>query len=267
MRLSKLIAAIVLLCAFASAQNAVTASQVNIPLTPILTPITSANLSVVGGSPGNATYYYWIVTQFLLGPSQPVLMGVVNNAPNTLGASNYVAIVPQFTAAALTADVLRTTSPIAPTGTCNCAVTTGATSSSTIKDTSNSLGGYTVLAAVSPASYQMSLTNQVEAAGITHLILQQGNTTVADLSIASTTYFPGVPSGNCINTSTTAELAINQSNGNVYYCNATPGNIGTWAQIASAVGSAAFSEITGGVNTAALLIGTGGSLGTTGSGT
>ncbi len=267
MRTIRAIATFLFLAAASWAQSPITASQVNIPLTPILTPITSANLNVVGGAPGNATYYYWIVTQFLLGPSQPVLMGVVNNAPNTLGASNYVAIVPQFTGAALTADVLRTTSPIAPSGVCNCAVTTGATSSSTIKDTSNSLGAYTVLAAIAPASYQISLTNQVEAAGITHLILQQGNTVVADLSISSTTYFSGVPSGNCINTSSTAELAINQSNGNVYYCNATPGNIGTWAQIASAVGSAAFSAVTAGTNTAALLIGTGGSLGTSGSGT
>lgn len=68
----------------------------------------------------------------------------------------------------------------------------------------------------------------------------------------------GAPAGSCA----TAALYTNSSNGDFYACNG-----GVWLKVSGGAGSPAFSAVTAGTNTAALVMGTGGSLTTSGSGT
>jgi len=75
---------------------------------------------------------------------------------------------------------------------------------------------------------------------------------------AGTLQFAGVPSGSC----SPGQTAVNNTNGNFYYCNA-----GTFSQISAAAGATAFSSVTAGTNTLPLVVGTGGSLTTSGTGT
>lgn len=69
--------------------------------------------------------------------------------------------------------------------------------------------------------------------------------------------FAGAPSGTC----TAGQTSANLSNTNFFICNG-----GAWTAISAAVGSAAWSAITAGTNTNALVVGSLGSLTTTGTG-
>jgi hypothetical protein len=170
----------------------VAAAQSN--LTPIVTfpvftlnaaPVPGASIQVSGVS-GQQTYYYWAVANFQVG-SVLSSLGGISNAPNTLSGSNYVVISPWiYPAQVQTVDILRTTSSLAPTRACNCAVATGLTSGSA-NDQSNSLSSYTV-SLLAPASLNLTLTNEVTGSGASHLILRQGaiypGTLVRDLSLS-----------------------------------------------------------------------------------
>jgi hypothetical protein len=163
-------------------------------LTPIITfpvftlntaPVPGASIQVSGVS-GQQTYYYWAVANFQVG-SVLSSLGGVSNAPNTLSGSNYVIISPWiYPASVLSVDILRTTSSLAPSGACNCAVATGLTSGSA-NDQSNSLSSYTVTL-LNAASLNLTLTNEVVSSGASHLYLRQGatypGTLVRDLSLS-----------------------------------------------------------------------------------
>lgn len=149
--------------------------------------IAGATLSVVG-APGQATWCYWASANFQIGNVLSSL-GCVNNAPNTLSVSNYVSILPfSYPAGVTTVDILATSSTLAPTGACNCAVATGLTSGGT-NHQSNSLSSYTV-SLVSPSAFRLWLTNEVVGAGSTHLLLRnEAGTQITDLSAAGASPF------------------------------------------------------------------------------
>lgn len=89
-------------------------------------------------------------------------------------------------------------------------------------------------------------------------ITPNGGTNGYNPPAGGTVQFAGVPSGAC----SPGQTAVNNTNGNFYYCNA-----GSYSQISAAAGSAAFSAVTAGTNTNALVVGTNGSLGVSGTGT
>ena len=173
--------------------------------TPILTmpvytlnvaPIRGANRQTVGVT-GQTTYFYWAVTNYQVG-SVVSRLGEVRNANATLSSGNYVLILPYAYPPGITGiDILRTTTDQAPTGACNCAVSTGVTSG-TVSDQSNSLSSYTV-ATFNENTYALTLTAEVLGTNTVHWILRQGipwpGTEIADLSAAGTlpTTFASLP--------------------------------------------------------------------------
>ena len=170
----------VLLAASAWGQGppSVTASSLELPLQVNTPPVSSAQISTVG-NPGNSTFYYWVVANYLIGPSSPAGPFIALRAPNSLSGSNYVKITPAISGEMLSVDVLRTTSAIPPSGACNCAVATAQTG--TVNDQSNSLSSYTV-APVNIAALQLSLRNVPISAGVSHPIIYQGGSLLVDLA-------------------------------------------------------------------------------------
>lgn len=195
MRLIRNLLAVFLLCgAPAFAQNQ---GEIVLPLyAQNVTPIGKATIGIVGNA-GSATYYYWIVSQFSFGPSQPMGPFVAISAPTALSSSTYVTISPNWsnnTGGVTTADVLRTTSNVPPSGACNCAVATSVSPGSSVSDQSASLNSYTVATGVNPTNFSYSISNEVVGAGATHLILRQpaNQTQIGDLnSVANGLTDPG----------------------------------------------------------------------------
>jgi hypothetical protein len=176
------------LCWGQNPSPSVTTRQLNLPIFETnITPATQANLSV-SGNPGPQTIYYWMVTNFTLGSGTPIGPFILNNAPNTLSSGNYVIVTPVFPAGIVSIDLLKTSTATAPSGACNCAVSTGVTSGS-INDQSNSTSSYTV-APANEALYVFELQNEVQSTGVTHLILRQNGVFVADLSNAGAGNLP-----------------------------------------------------------------------------
>lgn len=122
------------------------------------------------GNPGNVSYYYWIVTQGIAGASSPAGPYVGYSSAATLSGSQFNTISWSVVTNAVTYDVLRTSTPIPPTGACACAVATGI-SGTTQTDQSNSLNAYTV-SALTPSDFNMTWTNESKSAGVTELRLR-----------------------------------------------------------------------------------------------
>jgi len=104
--------------------------------------VTGASASVVGASGGSA-YYYWIVARYPVGNTYPIGPVSVFNVPNTLTVSNYVRVGWNAPTGATGYDVLRTSTPISPNGSCTCAVVTN-TSATSVNDTGSALSAYTI---------------------------------------------------------------------------------------------------------------------------
>ncbi|MGH9501680.1 MAG: beta strand repeat-containing protein [Terriglobales bacterium] len=134
----------------------------------------------ITGNPGPQTIYYWIVANYTVGATSPSGPFLINNAPNVLSGSNYVSVIPQYPPGAISVDLLKTSSNVAPGGACNCAVATAVTSGA-ITDQSNSTSGYTVQP-VNIALLGVTLTNEVQSANVSHMILRQNGVFVSDLS-------------------------------------------------------------------------------------
>lgn len=149
----------------------ITTPQLTIPLSTPPRQVPSATVRVVGSS-GNSTYYYWVVSDYLIGDSTPAGPFPALSAPNTLSAANYVQVSIQPVAGALSYDVLRTTSPAPPSGACVCAVAI-ATSSAVVSDQSASLQAYSV-SPYDPAGAAITLTNQPTGAGANKLAISFG---------------------------------------------------------------------------------------------
>lgn len=171
--------------AIAQTPPPVTTPQLNIPVTTLNpAPASGAALGLVG-NPGHQTIYYWIVANYPVGQASPAGPYVTTSARDTLSSNNYVTIAPQFGSSPTSYDVLKTTSRVQPTGACSCAVATGVTPSAITNDQSNSTSSYTV----NPAQISvlgLSITNEVQSSGVSHLILRQNQAFVADLSLATT---------------------------------------------------------------------------------
>jgi hypothetical protein len=160
----------------------VASSQITIPVISQLQPVNSAAVQLVG-NPGPQTIFYWIVANYAVGSTAPAGPFLTTSAPNTLSGSNYVQVIPQYPANVVSIDVLKTSSNLQPSGACNCAVATGVTSG-TINDQSNATSTYTVNP-IDTTALAMTLQNEVQSSGVTHLILRQGGVFVADLSAGS----------------------------------------------------------------------------------
>ena len=87
------------LAALASGQTqapSINTSQLILPVSTQLAPVTSAAVTVVG-NPGPATYYYWIVANYTVGATSPTGPFVAQQgSPNTLSGTNYDQIIPSY---------------------------------------------------------------------------------------------------------------------------------------------------------------------------
>jgi hypothetical protein len=169
----------------ASAQNPITAPQITSSRIgfPVYTlnaaPVPGATVAVVGVS-GQQTYYYWASANYPIG-SVISYLGSVSNAPNTLSSSNYISIIPWVYPSSITSvDILRTTSLLAPTGACNCAVATGLTSGPA-SDQSNSLSSYTV-SILNISSLRLWITNEIVSGTAQLLLRNDAGTLICNLS-------------------------------------------------------------------------------------
>lgn len=203
MKLHRILLSLLLLSGFALAQGippppSTPFASTEVQVFPIYTlnvaPVPGATLQIHGAS-GQAYYCYWAVAHYQIGNVESAL-GCISYAPNVLSGGNYVQIIPfAYPPLALNIDILRTTSPTAPGGTCNCAVATAVTSGA-INDQSNSLSGYTV-SILNPNTFLLTLTNEVVGTGSSHLLLRQGwpvpGTLVCDLSTGCGGSSGGVP--------------------------------------------------------------------------
>src|SRR5579872_4945364 len=104
--------------------------------------VSAANVQA-SGNPGRTPYYYWIVAKFTLGNSAPAGPFQISQGADSLSGSNYNIISWLPTTGATSYDVLRTSTPAAPSGAFNCAVATGVTTT-TVNDQANALNAYTV---------------------------------------------------------------------------------------------------------------------------
>ena len=150
---------------FAQSAPSVTTSQLVQPVF-TLNPVPVSLSGQVVGQGGPQTYYYWTVTNYTLGATSPFGPVAVSQAPYTLSSGDYVQLFPAYIPGIVSVDILRTSTPQAPSGACNCAVATAVTSGS-VNDQSNSLSSYTVNP-INVNSFQTTLTNEVISAGVTH---------------------------------------------------------------------------------------------------
>lgn len=181
---AKIVFALLVIASSLFAQQPVVTPSVTFPLsvgTPF--PPTPGGPPSIIGTGGSGTYYYWLVSEFSVGNSPLSGPYVAYDAPNTLSSGNYVFLSWNPVPGATSYDLLRTLTPNAPGGACNCAVVSG-TSSTTANDQSNSLNSYTVNT-FQPQNFQLSLQNEAVGSGATHMILrrQPGGAQIADLSV------------------------------------------------------------------------------------
>jgi hypothetical protein len=149
---------------------------------PVQVPSASFNRSL--GNPGYRSLYYWIVSNGTIGSTSPAGPYIVTNAPDTMSTSAEISGSWEPAAHATSYDVLRTTSPVPPRGACNCAVSTGVTSTA-VTDQSESLSSYTV-SAFDPNSLAATITNRSSAAGQSGLVLHvNGQDTSLPFSLSS----------------------------------------------------------------------------------
>lgn len=177
-------------CVAASAQSEpeagvptpVLTSKITIPVY-TLNPAPAINATVeIVGNVGNQTLYYWISANYLVGNANLAGPFFTAQAPGTLSVSNYVTINPTLLAGVISYDVLKTSTPIAPSGACACAVATAISPGTIVSDQSNATSAYTV-SPVNVGLMTMTLQNEVQSAGVSHLILRQNDQFVTDLSV------------------------------------------------------------------------------------
>jgi hypothetical protein len=126
-----------------------------LPQTPLAT-VTSAQTAP--SVQGNTVYYYWFVSNAGGVVSPPAGPFPTPPAPATLGGINAVRVTWTPVLGVTGYDVLRTTTSVAPSGNCGCAVITNtAVTQLTDNTPTASLGAYTVL--VSPSQIPAILTN------------------------------------------------------------------------------------------------------------
>lgn len=172
--------------------------------------VSSASATIVGAT-GRTNYYYWIIATYPVGKSFPTGPISAFNAPDSLTVSNYVRLNWNAMSGAVSYDVLRTSTPSAPNGSCTCAVITG-TTANTVNDQGAALTAYTVTSQ-GGATTRMSVNNLSLASP---MLTVEG--TGWDMSGATATRpnktGTGAPTGSCISGSTYQRLDI----GELYLC-------------------------------------------------
>jgi len=143
---------------------------------------TVATVGTVGNGP--QTIYYWVVVNYLVGQSALAGPFVASQAPSTLSVTNYVTVTPQVPIGGLTFDLLKTLTPLQPSGACACAVATAQAPGTIVSDQSNSTSAYTVNP-VNLSGLNLTLQNEVQSSNSSHLILRQNGAFVADLSTSA----------------------------------------------------------------------------------
>lgn len=164
--------------------NPIATQQITLPVF-TLNPAPAQGASIqLSGNPGPQTIFYWVVAEYPVGNATLTGPLAITNAPNTLSASNFVQIAPILPAGATAYDLLKTLTTIPPGGACACAVATGVAVGTVTNDQSNATGAYTV-STVNVNSLRLTLQNEVQSSGVSHLILRQNQNFVADLSLGS----------------------------------------------------------------------------------
>jgi len=117
--------------------------------------VPGTNVQLVGNR-GNATFFYWVVANYVRGQGSGIIPAQISIAPNTLDSSNYVRVFWNPAPGAINYDVLRTTTPTLPSP-CTCSLTT-ATTALTYNNQNNTLSSYTY-SPVPSATATLSLNN------------------------------------------------------------------------------------------------------------
>src|ERR1035441_7734877 len=130
-------------------------------------PVASGSVALVGGQPGNATYYFWVVANYLIGSAPPAGPFLLANGRGLFAAPNYANLSWAAAPGAISYDILLTTAPSQPTGACGCAVATGVANTS-VQVQTNSLNAYTVTA-VDVSAYTIGSQNVQSGLGISAL--------------------------------------------------------------------------------------------------
>lgn len=164
--------------------------------------VSGASASVIGSS-GNSNYYYWIVAKYPVGNSYPIGPVSVFNAPNTLTVSNYIRVGWNAASGATGYDVLRTSTPISPNGSCTCAVALN-TSALSVSDTGGALSSYTITSQGEAISRQYvdNLSNIYPLLKFTGTGIDYSNALATMPNQTGT----GAPVGTCISGSTFQRL-------------------------------------------------------------
>lgn len=204
MRYVRISVLIFLLAGLAAGQqqpaNPVDTQQITMPVFTLApAPATGATIAL-GGNPGPQTIYYWISANYPVGKANLAGPFQILNAPSPLSPSAFVTINPTIPAGATSYDVLKTLTPVQPNGACACAVATAVAIGTVTNDQSDTTGAYTV----TPTNINvlgMTLQNEVQGAGSSHLILRQNGAFVADLSLAGISATFGTLGGGTNNSS------------------------------------------------------------------
>lgn len=227
--------------------NPITTSRILFPVF-ATAPAPALGASITrSGNPGPRTVYYWIVAKYPVGDAQMAGPFRGTNGPNSLSGSDFFSIAATLPQGATAYDVLRTSSPVPPSGACTCAVTGGTAvpAGSTVDDQNDALGAYTV----NPFdlnSLGLTLTNEVQGAGVSHLILRQFGVFVADLSAGGSSFPLHAPDSTCAGAPSysfasdpTIGLSFNAVDGFVSLCNAdlTVGGITSSSGFTSSFGA------------------------------
>jgi hypothetical protein len=167
---------------------------VQIPLaSPPIAPSPQGPPYLVGLQGGPSTYYFWGVSEFPIGNSPPSYLGAAVGAQATLSGSNYIVVTWNAVPGASSYDILETTTPIPPSGACNCAAAIGQ-STLILNVQTNSLSAYTVNT-FNPANNLITFDNEATgAAGISSLAMRQGSAGVGASPFAlPDSFFPVSP--------------------------------------------------------------------------
>lgn len=110
------------------------------------------------GQAGANVYYYWVITNYPLGVSNPAGPAVVYNAPNTLSGSNYVRVSWTQVSGASSYTVIRGTTPNLPSSGL-IGLSGNPYSTTTLNDIGTALISYTVSGSIQPAVANVRLDN------------------------------------------------------------------------------------------------------------
>ena len=125
------------------------------------------------GTAGATTYYYWIVARYPIGFTVPTAPVIVARAASSLGGGNSVALSWTALTGASSYDVLRTSTPVAPSS-CTCAVTL-ATTSTSVTDSGGALSAWPPAWLTAAGSAQMLIQINNRDAGAPYITMAVQN--------------------------------------------------------------------------------------------